>query len=114
MASSSLKKEIRIRRKDLSGAKACICAVSDIDSRMEDRDSGVKMSMLLRLVKRRVLEGGVGCVSGGRLERSRVRLDFLEADEDDRDARGVVSSLGSIMSYVCICVIVGLSSSLST
>ena len=80
---------------------------------MEARDSGVKMSALLRLVKRRVLEGGVGCVSGGRLERSRVRLDFLEADEEDRDGRGVISSLGSIVSWCELLLVCLLSSSLS-
>lgn len=47
--------------------------------------------MLLRPVKRRVFDGGVGCVKGGKLERSRVRPDLREADEDDRERRGVTS-----------------------
>lgn len=37
-------------------------------------------------MKRRVLDGGVGCTSGGRFERSSVS-DFLEATEEARDDR---------------------------
>ena len=58
------------------------------------------MSVLLRFVKSRVLDGGVGWVSGGRLERSKVSLDFLEADDDDREGSGVVSMVAACVDAV--------------
>lgn len=58
--------------------------------------------MLLRPVKSRVLEGGVGWTSAGRLERSRERLNLLEAEEEDLDGRGVKSILMS--RCVCVCL----------
>jgi hypothetical protein len=39
------------------------------------------------------LEGGVGGVRGGRLERSRVRFERREAEEEDRECCGEVSIL---------------------
>jgi hypothetical protein len=53
----------------------------------------VKTLMLLRLVKRRVFDGGVGCVRGGMLDKSRLRLDLREAEEEERDDFGNVSIL---------------------
>lgn len=58
---------------------------------MLSRLSGLKMSRLFRPVNSSVLEGGVGCTSGGKLERSSVRLVLREAEEDDREGRGVAS-----------------------
>jgi len=49
-----------------------------------------------RLVRRRVFEGGVGGVMGGMDERSRVRFDRREADEEERECRGE----GSIVDVV--------------
>jgi hypothetical protein len=60
---------------------------------MTSRFSGRKMAGSVRLVKRRVLEGGVGGVRGGRLERSRVRFERREAEEEDRECCGEVSIL---------------------
>lgn len=90
-----------MRRKDLSGANECMGATLSMRSRISCRFSGRKMSMLLRLVKRRVLDGGVGWINGGRSERSRLRLALLREEvEDDLEGRGV----GSIMkSELCGC-----------
>ena len=93
MASSVLWNETTIRRKDFSGENECrgTCVVRS--ARIESRDevvkswderrfcgsssawrSGMMESLdLARTVMRRVLEGGEGCISGGRLDRSRVR-----------------------------------------
>lgn len=61
---------------------------------MTSRFLGLKISRLFRLVKSKVLEGGVGFSSGGRLERSRVRFALLrEALEEDREVLGEVSIL---------------------
>lgn len=90
-----------ILRNDFKGAKAWILPIAAMRSRMEDRDSGVKVSELLRLVKRRVFEGGVGVEIGGREERSRVRpADLRELAEEEREARGVISSRESILKMV--------------
>ena len=52
---------------------------------------------------RRVLEGGGGAVRGGILDRSSVRLDLREEDEEERDALGEgESSLGSMMMGGCV------------
>lgn len=108
MAASISKKEMTMRRKDLSGAKAWIGAVMAISPRIRSKLSGRKMSVLFRPVKRRVFDGGVGCVKGGKLERSRVRPDLREADEDDREGRGESSMM-------CVAVVFGrLSSSCTT
>lgn len=64
--------------------------------------------MLLRLVKRRVLDGGVGWERGGSFERSRVRPGDLRLEaEEDREDLVVGLSEGSIarMEWVlCVCV----------
>lgn len=65
------------------------------------------MSRLFRPVKRRVLEGGVGCTSGGKLERSSVRLDLREADEDDREERGEGSIIYDVVMYIKYCPVGG-------
>ena len=85
-----------MRRNDLSGAKAWMGAVLVMRSRMLCRLSGRKTSGLVRFVNSRVLDGGVGWTSGGRLDRSSVRLALREADDEDRDGRGVgsMASLG--------------------
>lgn len=68
------------------------------------RLSGLKVSRDWRFVKMRVLEGGVGWVRGGRLERSRVS-DFLEAVEDAREGRDGGDETGLVScSIVSLCV----------
>lgn len=93
MASSVVWNETTMRRKDFSGENECrgTCVVRS--ARIESRDEVVKSweerrfcesvlawrrelkggRDLARTVMRRVLEGGEGCISGGRLDRSRVR-----------------------------------------
>lgn len=66
-------------------------------SRMTWRFSGRKMAGSVRLVKRRVFEGGVGGVMGGILERSRVRFERREAEEEDRECCGEVSILKAVV-----------------
>lgn len=74
-------------------------------SRMVCKFSGRKTSVLLRLVKRRVLEGGVGCERGGSFERSRVRPGDLRLEaEEDREDR-VVLSEESMMTVLCVEVV---------
>lgn len=83
------KKETMMRRKDLSGANEWIGATFSMRPRISCKFSGKKMSVLLRLVKRRVLDGGVGWINGGRSERSRLRLALLREEvEDDLERRG--------------------------
>lgn len=48
------------------------------------RLSGRKMSLFERFVKMSVLDGTAGWVSGGRLERSRVRIDLREEVVEER------------------------------
>lgn len=57
---------------------------------MTSRFLGLKISMLLRLVKSNVLDGGVGFSNGGRLDRSNVKFALLreEALDDDLDGTG--------------------------
>lgn len=64
---------------------------------MRSKLSGRKISRLFRPVKRSVLEGGVGWTSGGRLERSSVRLDLREAEEDDLEGRGEGSMICEVV-----------------
>ena len=70
---------------------------------MVARLSGVNICVLFRFVKRRVLDGGVGWERGGRWERSRVRLDLREAEEEERDGLGdgsiVAAVTGGNMGY---------------
>ena len=68
----------------------CTGAVAEISSRMVCRFSGRKISRSPRLVSKRVFVGGVGCVSGGKLERSSLREDALLILEDaGREGREV-------------------------
>lgn len=72
-----------------------MAATDETRSRIVCRLSGRKTSVEIRFVKMRVLDGGVGCTSGGRLERSRVRddRDFLEEAVEDREGgSGLVRS----------------------
>src|SRR5690242_12580947 len=87
MAASSEKKDTMMRRNDLRGAQLCTGAVCVTSSRMVWRLSGRKMSVFCRLVKRSVLEGGVGWTSGGRLERSsdREALDLRDEPVELRE-----------------------------
>jgi len=64
-------------------------AVLEMRSRIVWRLSARKISSDMRFVMIRVLEGGVGCSSGGILERSSVSDVFL--DNRPVDARGLVS-----------------------
>lgn len=70
-----------MRRKDLRGAKEWIGAEALMRSLMVWRLSGRKISGSWRLVIRRVFDGGVGWMSGGRVERSMER-GVLERWED--------------------------------
>lgn len=60
-----------------------IGAVLEINSLIVWRLSGRKTERSWRLVKSRVLDGGVGCCSGGMLDRSRLR-DFLAGLLEER------------------------------
>lgn len=87
-----------MRPNDLSGAHEWIGAVEAIRSRMVCRLSGRKTSEDWRLVKMRVLEGGTGWISGGRLDKSRLSVDFREETVEARDGgEGRISGRGSIL-----------------
>lgn len=97
MASSSLWKVQMMRRKDFSGEKECREAWLWMAARMEARFAGVNITGSSRLVIMRVLEGGEGCWSGGRLSRSRERLEAegrrLEREPlEERERGGVEAS----------------------
>lgn len=98
MAASTVKKEMRMRLKVFRGAKAWIGAMALTRRRMVSRLSGRKMLGLLRFVKSRVFEGGVGWTSGGSEERSRVRLDFRDAADEARE-RG--DSMLAVLRILC-------------
>lgn len=70
IASSSVWKEQTMRRRDGSGEKELRRATEVIWLRIASRDAGWKRMRSFRSVMRRVFEGGDGCESGGRLERS--------------------------------------------
>ena len=74
-----------MRRKDLSGAQVTTGAVADTSSRIVCRLSGRKTSGSFKFVISSVFVGGVGCVRGGRFDRSREREDL---DEPRREYRG--------------------------
>lgn len=61
------------------------------------RFSGRKISLSSRLVNRRVFDGGVGKLGGGRLERSRERFERREALEEEREGRAEDSMLFDIV-----------------
>ena len=108
MAASSSKKETTMRRKDLRGAQLCTGAVCATSSRIVCRLSGRKMAGSCRLVKRRVLEGGVGAWKGGRFERSsdREALGRVPEEREEKPGRasGAAAPVGDggpdIVSYV--------------
>lgn len=84
IAESSSKKETIIREKDFKGAQEWIGAEVLMRSLIVWRLSGRKISASFRLVIRRVLEGGVGWVRGGRLVRSRDS-DLWEPRREERE-----------------------------
>lgn len=77
-----------MREKDLRGAQVWIGAEALMRSLMVIRFSGRKISFEERLVMMSVLEGGVGKLRGGRLERSRERPAERERLEEGRDDWG--------------------------
>jgi len=91
-----------MRRKDLRGAHECIGAEALTRSLIVWRLSARNISGSWRLVIRRVFEGGVGCCSGGREERS-IDIGVLDPlDETGRDDGGELSEL-----FVAILRVVG-------
>lgn len=91
MAACSSRNDTTMRRKDFRGDHVYMGAVASISCRMVCKFSGRKMSRSSKLVMRRVLVGGVGCVSGGMLDRSKLREDL---DEVRRSWRGRCGSDG--------------------
>jgi hypothetical protein len=91
MASLSEWKEQMMRRKEGSGEKEFRRATTVIWLRMASSEEGWKRMRSWSSVIRRVLEGGVGCDSGGMLERS------MESDgrEDDREEERLSVEVGS-------------------
>lgn len=85
IAACSSRNDTTIRRKDLSGDHVYMGAVASIRPRIVCRLSGRKMSRSSKFVIRRVFVGGAGCVSGGMLDRSKLRED---RDEPRRSKRG--------------------------
>jgi len=79
-----------MRRKDLRGAHEWIGAEAFMRSLMVWRLSARKMEASWRLVIRRVLEGGVGWIKGGRFERSMDMLLFRDARDVGLDSGGEV------------------------
>lgn len=77
-----------MRRKEGSGEKEFRRATTVIWLRIASRDDGWKRIRSFRSVIKRVFEGGVGCDSGGMLERSmesegrdEERLAWKEGEE---------------------------------
>lgn len=62
-----------MRRKDFRGLKVCTGACSLRRLWRAVRVLAVKISGAWRLVTRRVLDGGEGCIKGGRVDRSMER-----------------------------------------
>ncbi len=94
MAESSVKKETIMRRKDFSGAQEWMGADELIKSLIVWMLSARNISGSLRLVIRRVFEGGVGWTRGGRLERS---IDIgLDLRDDGRERGGEVGDDGEL------------------
>lgn len=60
-----------MRWRDFRGEKAWMGAEALINLRICSRFGGEKMAGSLRLVMRRVFEGGEGVIRGGRVEKSR-------------------------------------------
>lgn len=92
-----------MRLKDLRGAHEWIGAEALMRSLMVWRLSARKISASWRLVIRRVFEGGVGCCSGGREERS-IDIGVLDPlDETGRDVGGEFSELSVAILVVECC-----------
>lgn len=87
-----------MRRNDFNGDHVYIGAVLSISSRIVCRLSGRKISKSFRLVIRRVLVGGVGCVSGGMLDRSKLREDLEEPRRSKRGRSGDEGEVGEVAS----------------
>lgn len=81
-ASSMVRNEQTMRRKLGNGEKELSCATDVIFSRMAVREEGWKTRRLWSSVMMRVLLGGLGFESGGRLDRSNVK-EGLTLGEDD-------------------------------
>lgn len=90
-----------MRRKDLSGAQLWIGAMLATSSFIVTRLSGRKMSVDCRLVKSSVFDGGVGCCSGGRLERSRVNDVFERLLEARDGGLGLMFVIGESILLLC-------------
>jgi len=92
-----------MRLKDLRGAHEWMGAEALMRSLMVWRLSARKISASWRLVIRRVFEGGVGCCSGGREERS-IDIGVLDPlDETGRDVGGELSELSAAILVVECC-----------
>jgi hypothetical protein len=89
IASSVVANEQTIRRKDFRGDQETREAEDSITPRSCWRWEGLKISGFARLVMRRVFVGVAGWVSGGIVERSRVR-----PREEARDLLGVDRGVG--------------------
>jgi hypothetical protein len=63
---------------------------------------------LFKFVRSKVLEGGVGWATGGKFERSRERPSLLEveAEEEEREGRGDVAGVGSMVDRTERCLLV--------
>lgn len=94
MASSVERKEQTIRRREGRGEKEFSGATAVIWARIEASDVGWKRKRSCRSVIRSVFEGGEGCESGGRLDRSRVREGRDEEREEEERLDGVVAAGG--------------------
>lgn len=82
-----------MRRKDLRGAQEWIGAEALMRSLIVCRLSARKISASWRLVIRRVFDGGVGWIKGGRFERSMDMLLFRDARDVGLDSGGEVARL---------------------
>lgn len=100
MAESSSKKETIIRRNERKGAQEWIGALALIRSLIVWRLSARKISGSWRFVMRRVLEGGVGIVRGGMVERSRD-IGVRDSREEGREERG--DEVSDDILFVVIC-----------
>lgn len=79
-----------MRRKERRGAHEWIGAEALMRSLMVWRLSARKISESWRFVMRRVLEGGVGMVRGGMVERS-MDIGVRDSREEGREERGELS-----------------------
>lgn len=95
-----------MRRKDLRGAQVWIGAVLEMSSLMVWRLSGRKTERSCRLVMRRVLDGGVGCCSGGMLERSRRREVLEDLLEEREGIVGLVTGDSDAMLMCGVLIVI--------